>query len=62
LGASVGLGNGDLDGCTSSDGDLDDVTFSFHICFAYGLVLGGVDLSFTTSLSSSSSSHSFFGC
>jgi hypothetical protein len=30
LGASVGLGDGDLDGCPSYDGDSDDdATFSF---------------------------------
>ena len=61
LGASIGLGDGDLDGCTSYDGDFDDVTFSFHICLACGLDLGGVGSSFTTSLGSSSSFHSFFG-
>ena len=33
LGASIGLGDGDLDGCTSCDGDSnDDVTFSFQTC------------------------------
>ena len=30
LGASIGPGDGDLDGCTSCDGDSDDgATFSF---------------------------------
>ena len=57
LGASVGLGDGDLDSCTSCDGDSDDVTFSLHTCLVYGLDFGRVGSSFTTS---SSSSHSFF--
>jgi hypothetical protein len=34
--------DGELDGCTSSDGDSDDVTFSFHTCLVCGLALGGV--------------------
>ena len=62
LGASFELRDGDLDGCTSCDGDSDDgVTFSFHTCLVYGFDLGGVGSSFTTSLGSSSSFHSFFG-
>ena len=56
-GASVGPGDGDLDSCTSCDGDSDDVTFSLHTCLVYGLDFGRVGSSFTTS---SSSSHSFF--
>jgi hypothetical protein len=62
LGASFSLRDGDLDDCTSCDGDSDDgVTFSFHICLVCGLVLGGVGSSFTDSSDSSSSSHPFFG-
>ena len=60
LGASVGLRDGDLDGCTSCDGDSDDVTFSFRTYLVCGLDFGGVGSSFTTS-GSSSSSHLFFG-
>ena len=57
LGASIGLGDGDLDGCTSCDGDSnDDVTFSFHTSLVYGLVFGIVGSSFMASTSSS-----FFG-
>jgi hypothetical protein len=29
LGASIGPGDGDLDGCTPCDGDSGDATFSF---------------------------------
>jgi len=59
LGASIAPRDGDLDGCTSSDGDSDDdATFSFHTCLDYGLVLGGVGSSFTRALGSSSF-HSF---
>jgi hypothetical protein len=62
LGASFGLRDGDLDICTSCDGDSDDgVTFSFHTCLVCELVLGGVGSSFTDSSGSSSSSHPFFG-
>ena len=49
LGASVGLRDGDLDGCTSCNGDSDDVTFSFHTYFICGLDFGGVGSSFTGS-------------
>jgi hypothetical protein len=46
-GAYVGLGDGDLDGCTSCVGDSNDVvTFSFHTCLVCGLDLGGVGSSF----------------
>jgi hypothetical protein len=46
-GASVSLGDGDLDGCTSCVGDSDDVViFSFHTCLVCELVLGGVVSSF----------------
>ena len=59
LGASVGPGDGDLDGCTSCEGDSDDgTTFSFHTRLVCELILGGVGSSFTGSLSSS---NSFFG-
>jgi len=58
LGASSGLRDRDLDGCTSCDVDTDDVTFSFHTCLIYGLDFGGVGSSFTTS---SSYSQPFFG-
>ena len=58
-GASVGLGDGDLDSCTSCDSD--DVTFSFHTYLAGGLDLGSVGSFFTNSLGCPSSSHSFFG-
>jgi hypothetical protein len=48
LGALVGLGDGDLDGCTSCVGDSDDVIiFSFHTCLVCGLDLGRVGSSFT---------------
>jgi hypothetical protein len=48
LGASVGLGDGDLDGCTSCVGNSDDVvTFFFHTCLVCGLDLGEVGSSFT---------------
>ena len=48
LGASSGLRDRDLDGCTSYVGDSDNVvTFSFHTCLVYGLDLGGVGSSFT---------------
>ena len=60
LGASVGLEDGDPDGCTSCDGDSNVVTFSFHTCLVCGLDFGRVGSSFTTSLGSSSSSHPFF--
>ena len=58
LGASIGLGDGDLDGYTSSDGDSYVATFSFHTCFICGLDFGGVGSSF---VGSSSSSHSCLG-
>ena len=61
LGAAVGPRDRDLDGCTSCDSDLDVATFSFHTCLVCGLDFGGVGSSFTTSLGSSSSSHSFLG-
>ena len=52
--ASGSLGDGDLDGCTSYDGDSDDdVTFSFQTYLVCGLVLGVVDSSFIASTSSS---------
>jgi hypothetical protein len=59
LGASSGLSDGDLDDCTSCDGD--GVTFSFHACLVCGLNIGGISSSFTGSSGSlsSSSSHSF---
>ena len=56
LGASVGLGDGDLNGCTSCDGDSDDITFAFHSCLVCGLDLGRVGFT-----GSSSSSHPFLG-
>ena len=59
--ASSGLRDGYLDGCTSCDGDSDNVIFSFHTCLVYGLDFGRVGSSFTTSLGSSSSSHPLFG-
>ena len=59
IGASVGLGDGDPDGCTSCDSG-GDVTFSFHTCLVYGLEFGGAGSSFTTSSGSSSSSQLFF--
>ena len=61
-GASFSPRDGDLDGCTSSDGDSDDVvTFPFHTCLVRRLDFGRVGSSFTTSLGSSSFSHLFFG-
>jgi hypothetical protein len=57
LGASVGLGDEDLDGCTSCDGDSDDdATFSFQAYLVCELVFNVVGSFFTTSFSSS-----FFG-
>ena len=54
LGASTGPRDGDLDGCTSYDGDSDDdATFSFHTFLVCGLDFCGVDSFFTTSTSSS---------
>ena len=54
LGASIGLGDGDLDGCTSCDGDSnDDVTFSFHTYLVCGLDFGRVGSSFIGPSSSS---------
>ena len=53
-GASIDPRDGDLDGCTSYDGDSDDdVTFSFQTCLVCGLDFGVVDSFFTTSTSSS---------
>ena len=53
LGASVGPKDGDLDGCTSSDDDSDDIIISFHTFLVYGLDFGGVGSSFIGSSSSS---------
>jgi hypothetical protein len=56
-GAWIGPGDGDLDGCTSSDGDSDDdAIFSFQTSLGCGLNFGVVGSSFTTYPSSS-----FFG-
>ena len=47
-GASFSPRDGDLDGCTSSDGDSnDDSTFSFQIYLGFGLDFGVVDSPFS---------------
>jgi hypothetical protein len=56
-GASIGPGDGDLDGCTSYNSDSnDDATFSFQTCLGSGLDFSVVASSLITSPSSS-----FFG-
>jgi hypothetical protein len=55
-GASSGLGDGDLDDCSSCDGD--EVTFSFRTYLVCGLDFGRVASSLVGALGSSLS-HSF---
>ena len=53
LGASISPEDGDLDDCTSYDGDSnDDATFSFQTCLGDGIDFGRIGSSFTTSSSS----------
>ena len=56
-GASIGPGDGHLNGCTSCDGDSDDnATFSFQSCLGCGLDFGVLG-----SLFSTPPSYSLFG-
>ena len=52
-GALIGSKDGDLDGCTSCDGDSnEDVTLSFQTCLVCALAFGVGDSSFMASTSS----------